>query len=196
MGAVALLCRAPSLGESVARRSIWKDHIVNTESITEAELLSAVMDTPIGPIRIVASDDGVRAILLSGEDAGRVPMSVPSPDADHPVVVATIAQLTEYFDGEREEFDLPLDPIGTDFQQSAWKALRTIPYGTTVSYGEQAARMGDRRKARAVGAANGRNPISIVVPCHRVVGSNGSLTGYAGGIDTKAWLLDHERGLL
>jgi methylated-DNA-[protein]-cysteine S-methyltransferase len=169
---------------------------VNTESITEAELLSAVMDTPIGPIRIVASDDGVRAILLSGEDAGRVPMSVPSPDADHPVVVATIAQLTEYFDGEREEFDLPLDPIGTDFQQSAWKALRTIPYGTTVSYGEQAARMGDRRKARAVGAANGRNPISIVVPCHRVVGSNGSLTGYAGGIDTKAWLLDHERGLL
>jgi methylated-DNA-[protein]-cysteine S-methyltransferase len=112
------------------------------------------------------------------------------------VVATTVAQLTEYFDGERQEFDLPLDPIGTEFQQAAWSALRTIPYGTTVSYGEQAARMGDRRKARAVGAANGRNPISIVVPCHRVVGSNGSLTGFAGGLDTKAWLLDHERGLL
>ena len=109
------------------------------------------------------------------------------------MIVATVAQLDEYFAGEREEFDLPLDPVGTDFQQSAWMALRTIPYGTTVSYGEQAARMGDRRKARAVGAANGRNPISIVVPCHRVVASNGALTGFAGGIDTKAWLLDHEQ---
>ena len=116
-----------------------------------------------------------------------------APDPDHPVIVATVAQLDEYFAGDREEFDLPLDPVGTDFQQSAWMALRTIPYGTTVSYGEQAARMGDRRKARAVGAANGRNPISIVVPCHRVVASNGALTGFAGGIDTKAWLLDHEQ---
>jgi len=86
-----------------------------------------------------------------------------------------------------------VDPVGTDFQRSAWDALRTIPYGTTVSYGEQAERMGDRRKARAVGAANGRNPISIIVPCHRVVGANGALTGFAGGVDTKAWLLDHEQ---
>ncbi len=88
---------------------------------------------------------------------------------------------------------MPLDPIGTDFQQIAWAALRTIPYGETISYGEQAARLGDRRKARAVGAANGRNPISIIVPCHRVVGSTGALTGFAGGLHTKAWLLDHER---
>ena len=88
---------------------------------------------------------------------------------------------------------MPLDPVGTDFQRAAWEALRTIPYGVTVSYGDQADRMGDRRKARAVGAANGRNPISIIVPCHRVVGANGSLTGFAGGVDTKAWLLAHEQ---
>jgi methylated-DNA-[protein]-cysteine S-methyltransferase len=166
---------------------------VNTSSTTESELVSTVMDTPVGPITIVASDVGVRAILWPGDDARRVAISAVSPDPDHPVIAATVAQLGEYFDGGREEFDLPLDPVGTDFQQSAWMALRSIPYGTTVSYGEQAARMGDRRKARAVGAANGRNPISIVVPCHRVVGSNGALTGFAGGIDTKAWLLDHEQ---
>jgi len=169
---------------------------VNNGSTTETELVSTVMDTPVGPLTIVVSAHGVRAILWPDEDPGRVRPATGSTDPDHPVVVATVAQLTEYFDGVREEFDLPLDPVGTDFQQAAWSALRTIPYGTTVSYGEQAARMGDRRKARAVGAANGRNPISIVVPCHRVVGANGSLTGFAGGIDTKAWLLDHERRLL
>ncbi len=109
------------------------------------------------------------------------------------MIAVTADQLAEYFDGERTDFDVPLDPVGTEFQRAAWSALRTIPYGTTVSYGEQAERMGDRRKARAVGAANGRNPISIVVPCHRVVGANGALTGFAGGTDTKAWLLDHER---
>jgi methylated-DNA-[protein]-cysteine S-methyltransferase len=110
--------------------------------------------------------------------------------------VATAAQLEEYFAGRRQTFDLPLDPVGTSFQRAAWDALRTIDYGSTVSYGEQAARMGDRRKARAVGAANGRNPISIVVPCHRVVGADGALTGFAGGLETKAWLLDHERRVL
>jgi methylated-DNA-[protein]-cysteine S-methyltransferase len=167
-----------------------------TESTTESELASTVMDTPIGPLTIVAADVGLRAILWPADDTDRVRLPASAPDSDHPVIVATVAQLREYFDGEREEFDLPLDPVGTDFQQSAWRALRTIPYGTTISYGEQADRMGDRRKARAVGAANGRNPISIVVPCHRVVGSNGSLTGFAGGIGTKAWLLDHERGVL
>ena len=104
-----------------------------------------------------------------------------------------MTQLGEYFEGHRQDFDLPLDPTGTEFQLSAWTALRSIPFGTTVSYGEQAEQMGDKRKARAVGAANGRNPISIIVPCHRVVGSNGSLTGFAGGIDTKDWLLIHER---
>jgi methylated-DNA-[protein]-cysteine S-methyltransferase len=90
-------------------------------------------------------------------------------------------------------FDVPLDPVGTDFQQQAWHVLRTIPYGRTITYGEQARRLGGPEKARAVGAANGRNPISVVVPCHRVVGSTGRLTGFAGGLDTKAWLLRHEQ---
>jgi methylated-DNA-[protein]-cysteine S-methyltransferase len=122
-----------------------------------------------------------------------VRLGTPTEDPDHRVISMAAFQLTAYFDGERTDFDVPLDPVGTDFQRSAWEALRSIPYGTTVSYGEQAERMGDRRKARAVGAANGRNPISIIVPCHRVVGANGALTGFAGGTDTKAWLIAHER---
>ena len=109
------------------------------------------------------------------------------------MVAQAVRQLEEYFAGERTEFDVPLDPVGTEFQQQAWQVLRTIPFGHTMSYGEQAARLGDRNKSRAVGAANGRNPISIIVPCHRVVGSTGKLTGFAGGLGTKEWLLRHER---
>ena len=154
-------------------------------------LCSTTIDSPIGPLTIVASERGVRAVLWPSDD--RFASEPTQEDPHHPVVAAAAAQLAEYFAGVREEFDVPLDPIGTEFQRSAWDALRSIPYATTVSYGEQAARMGDRRKARAVGAANGRNPISIIVPCHRVVGANGSLTGFAGGVDTKAWLLAHER---
>ena len=159
-------------------------------------LVSTVVDTPVGPLTIVASDAGVRAILWPDDDPSRVRLSPTTEQLDHPVLAATARQLDQYFAGERREFDVPLDAVGTDFQLFAWSALRTIEFGATISYGEQAARMGDRRKARAVGAANGRNPISIVVPCHRVVGSNGALTGFAGGIDTKAWLLDHERQVL
>lgn len=150
-----------------------------------------VADSPLGPLTIAATDAGLRAILWPDDD-DRVAVEGDIDD-DHPVLVEARRQLGEYFDGERFDFDLPLDPVGTDFQQQAWQALRTIPYGETVSYGEQADRMGDRNKARAVGAANGKNPLSIVVPCHRVVGADGSLTGFAGGIDTKAWLLAHER---
>ena len=104
------------------------------------------------------------------------------------------AQLVEYFAGERTSFDLPLAPTGSDFQQKVWAALRTIPYGDTWSYGRLAEAIGQPGAARAVGLANGRNPISIVVPCHRVVGSSGKLTGYAGGVERKAFLLDLERG--
>ena len=156
-------------------------------------LFSTVAESPHGALTIVASDAGVRAILWPDDDPKRVRVTAAIDDPTHPVVAAAAAQLAEYFAGERTEFDVSVDPVGTDFQRSAWDALRTIPYGTTVSYGEQAERMGDRRKARAVGAANGRNPISIIVPCHRVVGANGALTGFAGGVDTKAWLLDHEQ---
>lgn len=158
-----------------------------------AQLSSAVIDSPVGPLTIVAGDAGLRAILWPDDDPRRVRLGETTVDPAHPVVAAVVAQLAEYFAGERRAFEVPLDPVGTEFRRAAWDALRTIDYGTTVSYGEQAARMGDRRKARAVGAANGRNPISIVVPCHRVVGANGTLTGFAGGVDTKAWLLAHEQ---
>ncbi len=155
-------------------------------------LSSTTVESPVGTLTVVASNDGLRAILWPDDDPKRVRLADAVDDPTHPVIAMTVAQLAEYFAGERSEFDVPLDAVGTEFQRSAWDALRTIPYGTTVSYGEQAERMGDRRKARAVGAANGRNPISIVVPCHRVVGANGALTGFAGGTDTKAWLLAHE----
>ncbi len=158
-----------------------------------SNLFRAETESPVGVLTIVTSDAGLRAILWPDDDPKRVRLEAAIDDPTHPVVAAVVVQLGEYFAGDRTEFDVPLDPIGTEFQRSAWDALRTIPYGMTVSYGEQADQMGDRRKARAVGAANGRNPISIIVPCHRVVGANGALTGFAGGVDTKAWLLDHER---
>ena len=157
------------------------------------QLFSTTIDSPVGPLTIVASDDGVRTIRWPADDPMPMPMSGTVDDATHAVVAATVAQLGEYFSGDRIDFELPLDPVGTDFQRSAWAVLRTIAYGTTVSYGEQAERMGDRRKARAVGAANGRNPIPIIVPCHRVIGAGGALTGFAGGVETKAWLLAHEQ---
>ena len=158
-----------------------------------SELFSTVIDSPVGPLTIVASDDGLRAVLWPDDDPERVRLADSVDDPNHPVIAAARSQLGEYFAGERASFDVALDPVGTEFQRAAWDALRSIEYGTTLSYGEQAERMGDRRKARAVGAANGRNPISIIVPCHRVVGANGALTGFAGGVDAKAWLLAHER---
>lgn len=158
-------------------------------------LYKTMIDSPVGPLTLVASNAGLRAVLWDDDRETRVKLG--SIDADLPdpagVLVAAGNQLDEYFAGRRTTFDLPLAAAGSAFQRSAWDALRTIPFGETVSYGEQARRMGDSRKARAVGAANGRNPISIIVPCHRVVGANGSLTGFAGGIENKAWLLDHER---
>jgi len=112
---------------------------------------------------------------------------------DHDILDLAVIQLEEYFAGNRIDFDLPLEPGGTAFQQQAWATLRTIPFGETITYGRQAAEMGNARKARAVGSANGQNPIPIVVPCHRVIGSTGKLTGFAGGLGVKAWLLEHER---
>jgi methylated-DNA-[protein]-cysteine S-methyltransferase len=156
---------------------------------------TTTMNSPVGELRLIAGDNGLRAILWGAEDAERI-ASIDDEELVEettPVLDDAISQLEEYFAGTRREFDLPLDPAGTEFQQSAWMVLRTIPYGTTISYGQQAEQLGDPNKARAVGAANGKNPLSIVVPCHRVVGSNGHLTGFAAGIDVKSWLLDHER---
>jgi methylated-DNA-[protein]-cysteine S-methyltransferase len=155
---------------------------------------TTTMNSPVGELRLIAGDNGLRAILWGAEDAERI-ASIDDElvEGTTPVLDEAMSQLEEYFAGTRREFDLPLDPAGTEFQQSAWMVLRTIPYGRTISYGQQAERLGDPNKARAVGAANGKNPLSIVVPCHRVVGSNGDLTGFAAGIDVKSWLLDHER---
>jgi methylated-DNA-[protein]-cysteine S-methyltransferase len=167
------------------------------ETTMHPDPLSAThIDTPIGALRIIASSHGVRAVLWPGDTEQRVAIGDTSGgDADAERVLAeAVRQLEQYFAGDRRQFDLPLDPVGTEFQQQAWGVLRTIPYGDTISYGEQARRLGDANKSRAVGAANGRNPISIIVPCHRVVGSTGKLTGFAGGLDTKAWLLQHEQG--
>lgn len=151
------------------------------------------IETPVGALTIDVTDTGVRAVLWPGDaDGARVALD-DAVDDDHPLLDETVAQLCQYFAGERTDFDLPLDPVGTDFQREAWDALCTIPFGETLSYGQQAERMGDRAKARAVGAANGKNPISVIVPCHRVIGADGSLTGFAGGLEVKTWLLDHER---
>lgn len=147
-------------------------------------------ESPVGLLDLVASDAGLQAVWWP-QDARALVLG--DRDDHHRVLVTAVRQLDEYFAGDRREFDLPLDPAGTPFQQKVWEVLRTIPYGQTITYGEQARRLGDARKARAVGAANGRNPISIIVPCHRVVGSTGALTGFAGGVGTKGWLLEFER---
>lgn len=172
-------------------------------------LYQTTLTTPIGDLEVVSNDRAIVAIRWSDtdpdahnpnerhlRDAPGVTVVAGDALGEHAVLERAMTQLTEYFDGNRTEFDLPLDAAGTEFQHRAWQALRMIPFGETVSYGEQAGVMGDRRKARAVGAANGKNPIPIVVPCHRVVGANGHLTGFAGGLDTKAWLLDHERQVI
>ena len=163
-----------------------------------SDLRATTIGSPIGELMLVTGDQGDAAILWPGtEPTSAVGVEPPQVDsADHPVLDVAATQLAEYFAGGRRSFDLPLDPHGTDFQQSAWRILRTIPYGETITYDEQARKLGCPTAARAVGAANGRNPLPIIVPCHRVVGSTGSLTGFAGGIEAKATLLRHERGEL
>jgi methylated-DNA-[protein]-cysteine S-methyltransferase len=152
------------------------------------------MSSPVGDLTIVASDAGLRAIMWPTERDGRVTFEEDVDSGSHPVIDATITQLSEYIAGDRTEFDLPLDLVGTDFQKDVWAGLCRIPFGETQSYGELADELDKPGAARAVGAATGRNPVSIVVPCHRLVGSSGKLTGFAGGLDTKQWLLTHESG--
>lgn len=153
------------------------------------------MKSAVGPIYLVASDEGLHGIFWreSGEPF------VKSLESDKPAVrilVKTIGQLEEYFAGKRKTFDLPLGAEGTEFQKKVWHQLAGIPYGQTVSYREIARRLKNEKAVRAVGLANGRNPLSIVVPCHRVIASDGTLCGYAGGLDVKAKLLKLEGALL
>lgn len=149
--------------------------------------------TPTGPMTVAVDDDGVRFIAFEHE---RHPIPRASDWQHAPARVRDARrQLEEYFAGKRRAFDLVLAPRGTPFQRRVWNALREIPWGATWSYLELATRLGDPKATRAVGAANGRNPLPIVVPCHRVIGADGSLTGFGGGIDAKRWLLTHENAL-
>jgi methylated-DNA-[protein]-cysteine S-methyltransferase len=161
----------------------------------------AQVDTPIGTLTVVTAETGIRRILWDGEPPpeGAVPRR-PSRrrtiEGGSDILDDAVNQIQEYFAGARTTFDLPLDLGGTPFQQKVWLELGSIPFGTTISYGEQARRVGRPQAARAVGAANGRNPVPIVLPCHRVIGSGGALTGFGGGLDTKRTLLRHEAEVL
>jgi methylated-DNA-[protein]-cysteine S-methyltransferase len=152
------------------------------------------MNSPVGQLKLVASDKGLVAILWQNDKPSRVLLTELIEDPGHSILARTEQQLREYFAGARKAFNLPLDMRGTPFQKNVWDALLAIPFGQTRSYGELAKQLGAPLASRAVGAANGRNPISIVVPCHRVIGSSGKLTGFAGGLETKAHLLGLENG--
>jgi methylated-DNA-[protein]-cysteine S-methyltransferase len=165
--------------------------------MTEREIIQAPhvykwMASPVGKLTLAATNDGLAAILWENDRPSRVRLPVMTEDHDHPVLLETERQLNEYFARRRRQFALKLSPSGTEFQQKVWNALRTIPFGETRSYAEIARQIGRPTAVRAVGAANGRNPVSIVTPCHRVVGSSGALTGFAGGLDVKARLLAFE----
>lgn len=151
-----------------------------------------IMQSPVGALKLVASDKALTAILWENDNPKRVRLGALVESPKHPVLERTAKQLGEYFAGTRTAFDLDLDFVGTDFQKKVWSALLAIPFGETRSYAQIASQIGHPQAVRAVGAANGRNPISIVAACHRVIGSNGSLTGFAGGLDTKRYLLSHE----
>jgi methylated-DNA-[protein]-cysteine S-methyltransferase len=154
--------------------------------------VAKMIRSPVGVLTLIASNDGLAAILWENDRPGRVRLDVVGVDAEHPVLRETERQLAEYFAGRRKVFDLQLDFAGTDFQKRVWRALLTIPFGETRTYAQIARQIGHPRAVRAVGAANGRNPISIVTPCHRVIGSSGALTGFAGGLEVKASLLGLE----
>ena len=162
----------------------------------QPQRVCATYDSPMGTMLLAASDRGLAGVWFVGQRHGP-DSSGWRADPEHPVLRQAIAQLQAYFAGERQEFDLPLDlQAGTPFQQSVWDALRRIPRGGTTSYAELARRLGRPQAARAIGAAVGRNPVSVVVPCHRVLGTGGALTGYAGGLERKTALLQLEGALM
>lgn len=152
------------------------------------------LPSPVGELKLVANGARLAAILWENDKPNRVRLDAMSEDADNPILVRTARQLEEYFAGTRRSFDLDLDFAGTAFQRAVWAALLTIPFGQTRTYSQIAAQIGHPAAVRAVGAANGRNPISIVAPCHRVIGASGKLTGFAGGLEAKERLLTLEGG--
>ena len=158
------------------------------------QLVYMYMDSPVGALKLVAHDHALVAVMWDNEDHKRVRLAELIKNIQHPMLLKVKQQLEQYFAGQRQQFDLPLDFQGTDFQQQVWRALLTIPYGETRSYKDIALQIGNEKAVRAVGAANGRNPISIIAPCHRVIGSGGALVGFAGGLDKKQILLSLEQG--
>lgn len=157
------------------------------------QLVYMYMDSPVGALKLVAHDQALVAVMWDNEDHKRVRLAELIEDRQHPMLLRVKKQLEEYFAGQRQQFDLPLDFQGTDFQQQVWQALLSIPYGEKRSYKDIAVQIGNEKAVRAVGAANGRNPISIIAPCHRVIGSSGALVGFAGGLDKKQILLSLEQ---
>jgi O-6-methylguanine DNA methyltransferase len=165
-----------------------------TGTTSTAAPVHTVVDSPCGELTLVARGDALSGLYMTGQ-RHRPAQETFGPRGDSPVFAAARAQLDAYFAGELTCFDLPLTMAGTPFQQRVWSALRDIPYGETVSYGELAALLGSPTASRAVGLANGRNPIGVIVPCHRVIGAGGDLTGYGGGLPRKRWLLGLENGV-
>ena len=157
-------------------------------------MVCRLIDSPAGPLLLAAEQGALCAIRFGGQGWREDPDEAASAGPDAAVLDGAERQLEEYFAGRRTTFDLPLRPAGTPFQQRVWAVLRTIPYGRTMSYGEVAARIGNPRASRAVGMANHANPLPIVIPCHRVIGASGRLTGYAGGLAVKRLLLGLEQG--
>lgn len=159
--------------------------------------MQATFETPVGPMTAVVSDAGVKSLTF-GAEARALPArydrdeASPTTERAAEILAAVEKQVHAYFAGELKAFDLPLAPDGTAFQKEVWKTLQAIPFGSTTTYGKLAEQLGDANRSRAIGAANGRNPIAVVVPCHRVIGADGSLTGFAGGLAIKRFLLDHE----
>lgn len=151
------------------------------------------IETPVGRLKLIATKNGLAAILWENDKPGRVKVEPGESNEQHPVLLETEKQLAEYFSKQRTTFNLQLDFIGTDFQKSVWEELLKIPFGETRTYGAIAKALGDVKAVRAVGAANGKNPISIIAPCHRVIGASGKLTGFAGGLHHKDFLLRLER---
>ncbi len=152
------------------------------------------LPSPVGELKLVVNDTRLAAILWENDKAGRVRLGPMTEAPDNPLLQKAARQLQEYFAGSRDRFDLELDFVGTDFQKKVWAALLTIPFGETRTYSQIAQQIGNPTAVRAVGAANGRNPISIVAPCHRVIGASGKLTGFAGGLEAKERLLTLEGG--
>ena len=176
----------------MTKKSSRKNYLASLERYLPEDAVYDVIDSPVGSLWLIASDKGLHSISWDCDFFGQEGVFSCKKSSRHPVILQTKKELKEYFAGERKDFDVPLAAEGTTFQKKAWKQLQKIPYGKTVSYQKQAIKLGDAKKCRAVGTANSQNPISIIVPCHRVIAKSGGLSGFGGGVERKRFLLDLE----